>query len=184
MLSHRVLHADETPVAMLDPGAGKAHQAYLWSYCTGQFEDSRIVVYDFAESRVGGHAMELLGDWRGALVCDDYSGYNALLAQGLAGGGLHGPRTAQVLRSLGQPSQPDRRAGAEPLRQAVPDRALGPGVSAGAEVAGPAEPGQARGRCPAYLAHATQTEGARRLRHSRGHRLQPQTLGCADALPR
>lgn len=83
MLSHRVLHADETPVAMLDPGAGKTHRAYLWSYCTGQFEDSRIVVYDFAESRAGKHAMELLGDWRGALVCDDYSGYKALLAKGL-----------------------------------------------------------------------------------------------------
>jgi transposase len=83
MFSHRVLHADETPVAMLDPGAGKTHRAYLWSYCTGQFEDSRIVVYDFAESRAGKHAMEFLGDWRGALVCDDYSGYKALLAKGL-----------------------------------------------------------------------------------------------------
>lgn len=83
MLSHRVLHADETPVAMLDPGAGKTHRAYLWSYCTGQFEDSRIVVYDFAESRAGKHAMEFMGDWRGALVCDDYSGYKALLAKGM-----------------------------------------------------------------------------------------------------
>jgi transposase len=88
MLSHQVLHADETPVAMLDPGAGKTHRAYLWSYCTGQFEDSRIVVYDFAESRAGKHAMEFLrhpgeSAWRGALVCDDYSGYKALLAKGV-----------------------------------------------------------------------------------------------------
>lgn len=83
MLSHRVLHTDETPVAMLDPGAGKTHRAYLWSYCTCQFEDSRIFVYDFAESRAGKHAMECMGDWRGALVCDDYSGYKALLAKGM-----------------------------------------------------------------------------------------------------
>lgn len=48
-----------------------------------QFEDGRIVVYDFAESRAGKHAMEFLGDWRGALVCDDYSGYKALLAKGM-----------------------------------------------------------------------------------------------------
>src|SRR5205085_4761751 len=27
LLQHRVLHADETPVAMLDPGAGKTHRA-------------------------------------------------------------------------------------------------------------------------------------------------------------
>jgi hypothetical protein len=25
------------------------------------------------------HAQEFLGDWRGTLVCDDYSGYKALL---------------------------------------------------------------------------------------------------------
>ena len=30
MLTHRVLHADETPVAMLKPGHGKTHRAYLW----------------------------------------------------------------------------------------------------------------------------------------------------------
>ncbi|WKB52874.1 IS66 family transposase [Eleftheria terrae] len=87
MLTHRGLHADETPVPMLDPGGGKTHRAYLWSYCTGQFEDSRIVVYDFAGSRAGKHAVAFLGDWRGALVCDDYSGYEALLAQGVTEAG-------------------------------------------------------------------------------------------------
>ena len=30
MLKSAVLHADKTPVAMLDPGAGKTHRAYLW----------------------------------------------------------------------------------------------------------------------------------------------------------
>ena len=30
-LQHRVLHADETPVAMLKPGNGKTHRAYLWA---------------------------------------------------------------------------------------------------------------------------------------------------------
>ena len=32
VLSCRVLHADETPVAMLDPGAGKTRRAYVWAY--------------------------------------------------------------------------------------------------------------------------------------------------------
>ena len=36
--SHDVLHADETPVAMLKPGNGKTHRAYLWSYCTTQLQ--------------------------------------------------------------------------------------------------------------------------------------------------
>ncbi|MEY4591176.1 MAG: hypothetical protein RIR18_71 [Pseudomonadota bacterium] len=87
MLSHPVLHADETPVAMLDPGAGKTHRAYLWSYSTGAFDPMKAVVYDFAESRAGKHAQEFLGDWRGTLICDDYSGYKALLAKGLTEAG-------------------------------------------------------------------------------------------------
>jgi transposase len=51
LLAHRVLHADETPVAMLKPGHGKTHRAYLWAYAPGAFEDTKAVVYDFCESR-------------------------------------------------------------------------------------------------------------------------------------
>ncbi len=79
LLRHRVLHADETPVAMLDPGAGKTKRAYLWSYCSTGYAAERLVVFDFAEGRAGRHAMEFLGHpgehaWKGSLVCDDYSG--------------------------------------------------------------------------------------------------------------
>ncbi len=87
MLGHRVLHADETPVAMLDPGAGKTHRAYLWSYSVGAFEPMKAVVYDFTESRAGQHAQDFLEQWRGTLICDDYSGYKALLAKGLTEAG-------------------------------------------------------------------------------------------------
>lgn len=34
MLARPVLHADETPVAMLKPGHGKSHRAYLRSFGT------------------------------------------------------------------------------------------------------------------------------------------------------
>nr|WP_222622706.1 IS66 family transposase [Ramlibacter albus] len=91
LLTRSVLHADETPVQMLDPGAGKTHRAYLWSYCTSGYEPERLVVFDFAESRAGRHAAQFLqgagGAWRGTLVCDDYSGYKALFAQGVTEGG-------------------------------------------------------------------------------------------------
>ena len=33
------------------------------------------------ESRAGKHAQDFLGDWRGTLVCDDYSGYKAMIAK-------------------------------------------------------------------------------------------------------
>jgi len=81
VLGHGVLHADETPVAMLKPGNGKTHRAYLWAYSPGSFESIRAVVYDFAETRSGKNAEAFLGAWRGKLVCDDYSGYKAMLAK-------------------------------------------------------------------------------------------------------
>jgi transposase len=83
ILKHRVLHADETPVQMLKPGDGKTHRAYLWAYAPGAFEDIKAVVYDFCESRAGEHARKFLGEWRGSLVCDDFSGYKALIACGV-----------------------------------------------------------------------------------------------------
>ena len=61
MLKHTVLHADETPVAMLKPGHGKTHKAYLWSYCTTSFNPMKAVVYDFADSRGGQHVRDFLG---------------------------------------------------------------------------------------------------------------------------
>lgn len=92
LLQQPVLHADETPVAMLDPGTGKTHRAYLWSYCTPGYAKRQIVVFDFAEGRAGRHAAQFLGHpgeraWRGTLVCDDYSGYKALFAAGVTEAG-------------------------------------------------------------------------------------------------
>jgi transposase len=92
LLHRAVLHADETPVAMLDPGAGKTHRAYLWSYCTTGFEREQLVVFDFAESRAGRHPAQFLrtakgAPWAGTLVCDDYSGYKTLFALGVTEGG-------------------------------------------------------------------------------------------------
>ena len=90
MLTHRVLHADETPVAMLKPANlrnGKTHRAYLWAYATGAFEETKAVVYDFCESRAGEHARAFLGDWKGSLICDDFSGYKASFALGITEAG-------------------------------------------------------------------------------------------------
>ena len=83
ILSHAVLHADETPVAMLKPGNKKTHRAYLWAYAPGAFEDLKAVVYDFCESRAGEHARTFLGDWTGALVCDDFAGYKQSFTLGI-----------------------------------------------------------------------------------------------------
>jgi transposase len=88
LLKHDVLHADETPVAMLKPGNGKTHRAYLWSYCTTSFKPLKAVVFDFADSRGGQHARAFLGleqanGWKGKLVTDDFSGYKACFELGV-----------------------------------------------------------------------------------------------------
>ncbi len=104
VLGHRVLHGDETPVAMLKPGNGKTHRAYLWAYAPGAFEATRSVVYDFCESRAGEHARAFLGDWRGSLICDDYAGYKASFAQGVTEAGClaHARRKFFELHAAGK----------------------------------------------------------------------------------
>ena len=91
LLRQPVLHADETPMAMLKPGHGKTHRAYLWSHCTTPFNPIKAVVFDFADSRGGQHVRSCLGlpgthdkpSWQGKLVTDDLSGYKACFELGV-----------------------------------------------------------------------------------------------------
>lgn len=80
-----VLHADETPVALLDPKAGKTRRAYLFAYSNARHPgaDPPRVVFEFQTSRSGAHARQFLGDWRGSLMVDEYSGYKALWPAGV-----------------------------------------------------------------------------------------------------
>ena len=74
-----VLHADETPVQQLDPGKGKTKKAYLWVYRSNDLATGPpIVVFDYQTSRAGQHVRNFLADWKGALMVDDYAGYEAL----------------------------------------------------------------------------------------------------------
>jgi transposase len=88
LLRHDVLHADETPVAMLKPGNKKTHKAYIWSYCTTTFNPVKAVVFNFAETRSGENVREFLGmegepPWKGKLVTDAFAGYKATFERGV-----------------------------------------------------------------------------------------------------
>lgn len=79
LLQGNTLHADETPVSQLAPGSGKTKKAYLWAYRSNDLQAGpRIIVFDYQAGRSGAHARGFLGDWRGHLMVDDYSGYKAL----------------------------------------------------------------------------------------------------------
>ena len=93
VLSCPVLHADETPVAMLDPGAGKTKRAYIWAYARGELRcpargdlrvlpGSRVAVpggLPGRGARPAGLALDEQPAWSGTLVCDQYAGYDRAL---------------------------------------------------------------------------------------------------------
>lgn len=83
LLTHSVLHADETPVAMLAPGKKKTHRAYVWAYTSTQFAPVQGVVYEFWPGRSGEAVRTFLDDWKGKLICDDFKGYKACFKNGI-----------------------------------------------------------------------------------------------------
>lgn len=108
VLQARVLHADETPVAMLDPGAGKTKKAYVWAYARGSFDPAPAVVYDFSVGRAARYPIEFLGRWSGTLTCDDYAGYNTVFK-------LHGRTEAGCLAHARRKFDELAKAGASPI---------------------------------------------------------------------
>jgi transposase len=100
VLGSQVLHVDETPVAMLDPGAGKTKRAYVWAYARGAFDPLPGVAYDFRASRAARHPVEFLKGWSGTLVCDGYAVYESVVKLGertLAGCAAHARRKFEEL---------------------------------------------------------------------------------------
>lgn len=88
ILSCPVLHADETPVPLLDPGAGKTKKAYVWAWARSHHDPHPGVVYEFCLGRGSQYPVAFLGGkgppypepaWNGTLITDQYAAYNAVL---------------------------------------------------------------------------------------------------------
>ena len=77
-----MLHADETTVKLLDPGAGKTKTAYMWAYARGVFDPLPGVVYNFCPGRGAQYPYKFLTGWSGTLVRDAYVGYEKSLLLG------------------------------------------------------------------------------------------------------
>ena len=78
VLSATVVHADETPVNMLDPGSCKTKRAYVWAYARSSFDALPGVAYDFCIGRAATYPIEFLKGWSGTLVCDGYKAYESV----------------------------------------------------------------------------------------------------------
>jgi transposase len=88
VLSCRVLHADETPLSLLDPGAGKTKKVYVWAWARSHHDPHPGVVYEFCLGRGAQYPVAFLGGkgppsqepaWNGTLITDQYAGYNGVL---------------------------------------------------------------------------------------------------------
>jgi transposase len=73
------LHADDTPVPVLDPGRGKTKTGRLWTYVRDDRPaasgDPPAVWYRYSPDRKGEHPQAHLRGFRGILQADAYSGF-------------------------------------------------------------------------------------------------------------
>jgi len=74
-----VVQADETKVRYLGGQPGKASLGYLFGY--GGDADHRYLWYDFRPHRSREGPREVLGDFRGVLLTDGFSGYESLVSE-------------------------------------------------------------------------------------------------------
>ena len=76
------LHADDTPLPVLDPGRGRTRTGYLWTYVRDErgwgSQQPPAVWFEYAPGRGGEHPSEHLKDFHGVVHCDGYAGMNEL----------------------------------------------------------------------------------------------------------
>ena len=79
LLSQSVIHADETVLQVLkEPGRAPEAESRLWVYAAAKRAGRQIRIFQYENSRKGACAEESLKGFRGVLICDGYSGYNAV----------------------------------------------------------------------------------------------------------
>lgn len=76
------IHADDTPVPVLDPGRGKTATARIWAYAVDDRGSGAttppLVWYDFTIDRTGAHPQRQLASFTGYLQADGCAGYDKL----------------------------------------------------------------------------------------------------------
>lgn len=76
------VHADDTPVPVLNPGAGRTKTGRLWAYVRDDrpagAEEPPAVLFRYSPDRKGIHPQRHLQGYRGILQADAYAGFNPL----------------------------------------------------------------------------------------------------------
>ena len=80
VLNAQQLHADDTPLPVLDPGRGRTKTGYLWTYVRDErpwgSAQAPAVWFEYSPNRKGEHPRRHLRDFRGVVHSDAYSGLN------------------------------------------------------------------------------------------------------------
>lgn len=76
------LHADDTPLPVLDPGRGRTRTGYLWTYVrderTWASREPPAVWFEYSPGRGGQHPRRHLHGYQGVVHVDAYAGFNEL----------------------------------------------------------------------------------------------------------
>lgn len=77
-----VIHGDDTPVPVLEPGAGKTKTGRLWVYVRDERSSGSkappAAFYRYSPDRKGEHCQGHLKSFKGVLQADGYAGFNEL----------------------------------------------------------------------------------------------------------
>ena len=86
VLASETLHVDDTPVPVLEPGAGNTKTGRLWTYVRDErpFAGARppTALFFYSPDRKGEHPQAHLKDFRGVIHADGYAGFNELFVGG------------------------------------------------------------------------------------------------------
>jgi transposase len=74
------VHADDTPLPVLDPGRGRTKTGYLWTYVRDERPwagtAAPAVCFEYSPNRRGEHPRRHLGDFSGVVSVDAYAGFD------------------------------------------------------------------------------------------------------------
>ena len=85
-LASAKMHADDTPVGVLDPGGGRTKTGRLWVYVRDDrpaaSQDAPAVWFQYSPDRKGVHPQQHLKNFKGILQADAYGGWGKLYDSG------------------------------------------------------------------------------------------------------
>lgn len=118
LLTHAVLHADETTVQVLrEPNKSAVSNSYMWLYRTSADTKQHIVLFEYQPSRSSAHPKEFLKDFKGFLHTDGYAAYHTLPGITIVGCWVHMRRKFEEALKALPPSEREASSANDAIRR-------------------------------------------------------------------